>query len=122
MTVENARMIGRMLGEVVEVDDREIVAGVGWGLRVRVEMDISKALSKGIIIKVGSNGYTATVTPTEEEQVVKLTAAVSDASGEYTLKRSFNVVVPADSTCAGFMVCADCICVLSMDHHCKIEK
>ncbi|MBE7033019.1 MAG: LamG domain-containing protein [Ruminococcaceae bacterium] len=57
-----------------------------------------KWTSNSSIIKVGSNGYSATVTPTEEEQVVKLTASVSDTAGEYTLTRSFNVVVPADET------------------------
>ncbi len=52
--------------------------------------------SDSSIIKIGSNGYSATVIPKEEEQVVKLTANVEDNSGEYTLTRSFNVVVPAD--------------------------
>lgn len=63
--------------------------------------------SENSIISVGNDGYTATVTPEAGEKAVILTAKVSDASGEYSLKRSFNVIVPADDSMVDISSLAD---------------
>ncbi len=54
--------------------------------------------SNSSIISIANDGYTATVTPKEEDQVVKLTAMVADTGSEYTASRTYNVVVTADDS------------------------
>ena len=54
--------------------------------------------SNSNIIKIADDESSATVNPTQEEQVVRLTAYASDVSGEYTAERSFDVVVAADDS------------------------
>ena len=46
MTINTANSVGALFGEVIEVDDREIIMG-GRFIMVRVIMDITKPLRRG---------------------------------------------------------------------------
>lgn len=54
--------------------------------------------SNSPLVKIGADGHSAVVTPKEENTAVRLTAKVTDASGQYTATRSFDVEVTADDT------------------------
>lgn len=54
--------------------------------------------SNSPIVKIGADGYSAVVTPKEENTAVRLTAKVTDINGQYAATRSFDVEVTADDT------------------------
>lgn len=54
--------------------------------------------SNSPLVEIGADGHSAVVTPKEENTAVRLTAMVTDASGQYTATRSFDVEVTADDT------------------------
>ncbi len=66
------------------------VSGIdGYGIRWVSDSDV---------VKIASDGFTATVVPRAEETVVNLTAAVSDANKECTLTKTFPITIAADDT------------------------
>lgn len=54
--------------------------------------------SNSDVVSISSDGKSATVSPAYETKVVKLTAAVKDTNGEYTLSRDMEVSVLADDS------------------------